>query len=378
MNNKQFAIICNPENRRFDFFRQAVLSVNNQEPIVISYLDLLQNKVDLDTLFSQIDVLKIETFGENFEVKKELIALGTSEFEPNFISKEEALNLPFDKGRIEHSKQLYLGFCNLLDNLQQHLDKFPNIQVMNSPKSIKTMFNKTKTHQFLNKNNLAVIPAMYEVKNFEDLLLKMKTNNWSRVFIKPNYTSSASGVIAFRVNKDKMQAITSVFIKTEKEEVKLYNSLKIQTYTDYQTIKTIVNLLAKDSFIVEKWMTKVSNAKGVYDFRIHTVNAKVKQVVARQSKSPMTNLHLGNERGDLKEIKKDIGSKNWQNLCELAEKTATKFDQSLYIGLDVLLTKNQEKPYIIEANAFGDLLPNVLIDGKNTYETQVNYYLNIP
>lgn len=375
MKNIQFTIICNPENRRFNYFQQAILKKGFKNAIVISYIDLLQENIDLNSILAKTDVLRIESFGENFEVYKELIALGSSN-NNHFISKEQATNLVFDKGLIQHSKQLYFGFCKLLKRIEKNINKFPNIKVMNSTASIQLMFNKTACHHYLKEKSISVIPAIYNIKNFDELLFEMKKNKWQSVFIKANYTSSASGVIAFRINKNKIQATTSVKLFRKNGEIKLYNALKISTYTNLEDIKAIIDFLAKEDVIVERWVPKANTEDGFYDFRILTVAGKVKQVVVRQSKSPLTNLHLGNKRGDLEAIKTQIGFEKWKQICDLAENTAKQFPYSLYIGLDVLLSKNYNNTYIIEANAFGDLLPNVLIDGMNSYETEVDL-LNI-
>jgi hypothetical protein len=42
------------------------------------------------------------------------------------------------------------------------------------------------------------------------------------------------------------------------------------------------------------------------------------------------------------------------------------FPKSLYAGIDLLLMPGLRKPAILEINAFGDLLPNVLHNGLDT------------
>lgn len=369
-----FAIICNPGNRRCQFFKTAVVSQGFEVPLVISYKSILHNEVDLEDVLKNIAVLKIESFGEDFGVEKEIIALA-SHLNEDFISVEAITNLPFDKGRIQYSKQLYLGCKILLHRIQKAISKSPNLKVMNAVDDILLMFNKIEYHQYLTTKGIPVIPAIYNVQSFDDLLAKMKRKSWNRVFIKPNFSSSASGVIAFRINGDKMQAITSVELVEENGEIKLYNSLRIRTYTDLSKIKAIVNILVVDDLIVEKWIPKASNENGSYDFRIVTIKGKAMHTIARQSRSPLTNLHLGNKRGDLNIIKEEIGEEIWNKLLKLAADTSKLLPQSLYAGLDILLSKNHQKQYVIEANSFGDLLPNLYIDGLDTYRTQIKQYV---
>ncbi len=369
----RFAIICTPENRRYSYFERAVTFHGFLPPICISYLDVLQNKADLTQVLSSVDVLKIESIGENFNAQKELIALAENQHS-SFISKSKAKQLSFDKGIIRFNRQEYCGFQLLLQKIQEALTLFPHIQVMNSINDISLMLDKTRFHQKMIQKKISVIPAIYNIKNFTELIQKMMEHNWTRVFIKPNHGSSAAGVIAFRKNSTKMMATTSIEYTAKKGEIKLYNSLKIRRYQDPEQIEQIVNTIAQDGIIVEKWLPKPSIEGSVYDFRVVTINQKANHIIARQSTSPMTNLHLGNRRGNLDRIKTEIGAKAWNHLQELAKKTAAALPNSLYAGLDILLTKGTYKPYLIEANAFGDLLPNLLINGHDTYQAQIQYY----
>lgn len=92
--------------------------------------------------------------------------------------------------------------------------------------------------------------------------------------------------------------------------------------------------------------------------------------------SPITNLHLGNQRGDPDKLMKQMNSSSnpncWNEIKETCEKVASEcFPMSFYMGLDVLVTPDFKKHYILEVNAFGDLLPRILIDDMDTYTMQV-------
>ncbi len=369
----RFGIICNPSNRRFDFFKQAVISQGFSPPLCISYWDILQKKVDLAQAFNAIDVLKIESSGEDFAVRKELLALAATHGS-NFISSQSSKQLSFDKGIIRHGRQEHVGFQMLLQKIQKATEAFPNLQIMNAVEDILLMLDKTRFHKKMLLQNIAVIPAIYNITSFEELIQQMKLQNWTRVFLKPNHGSSASGVIAFRKNGPKMMATTSIEYTQTKGTIKLYNSLKIHKYQNPKQIEKIVNIIAQNGIIVEKWISKSTLKSSIYDFRVVTTNQNPKHIIARQSHSPLTNLHLGNRRGNLELIKNEIENTSWHNLEELAKQTARAMPQTLYAGLDILISKETQEPYLIESNAFGDLLPNLLADGLDTYETQIQHY----
>jgi hypothetical protein len=47
------------------------------------------------------------------------------------------------------------------------------------------------------------------------------------------------------------------------------------------------------------------------------------------------------------------------------------FPGSLYAGIDLLIANGFRKHAILEVNAFGDLLPNVLWNGRDTYTAEI-------
>lgn len=372
----QFTLIGNPENRRCQYFIAAVKSQGFAAPFVVSYLDILQQKVDLNNIFAQTDYLRLESPGENRTVHQAFLKLGVEHplLDPaSSIGLAALQQLPFEKGRIQFLRQNHLGFVSFLDQLQARIEAHPQLKLMNGIKGIKLMFDKTACHQHFSQHNIAVPLALYSIKNYEDLRSKMQEKGWKRVFIKPIHGSSASGVIAFRTQGDKVQAITSVELIKEGAAFKLFNSLKIRTYNSAIEIACLVNFLAKEGVLVEQWIPKASLEGGTFDLRMVVIGGKTQQVVVRQSQSPMTNLHLGNQRGHIEEVKEVIGLEKWQAMSLLAEQAAASLPNTLYAGMDVMISNSLKKNYILEANAFGDLLPNVFINNMDTYTSTINY-----
>lgn len=372
----QFTIIGNPENRRCQYFKAAVKSQGFTAPFVVSYLDILQQKVDLHTIFAKTDYLRIESFGENHAVSDALLHLGANH--PNLgdassIESSAIQRLTYEKGRIQFLKQQHLGFINFLDQLQQTIHIHPQLKLINSIEGIKLMFDKNACHKHFIQHKIRVAPAIYTIQNYEDLRFQMQEKGWTSVFIKPIHGSSASGVIAFRAKKNKIQAITSVESIQTSESFKLFNSLKIRTYTNEKEVAALINYLAKEGLIIEKWIPKAALDEGAFDLRMVVIGGKTQQVVIRQSKSPMTNLHLGNKRGSLEKVKNLIGTHQWQNMCYLAEQAVISLPHTLYAGVDIMISNTLKKCYVLEANAFGDLLPNVFINNMDTYTSTVNH-----
>jgi glutathione synthase/RimK-type ligase-like ATP-grasp enzyme len=128
----------------------------------------------------------------------------------------------------------------------------------------------------------------------------------------------------------------------------------------------------KERVLIEEWIPKASMDNKVFDFRILTINGKARHTVVRTSRHPVTNLHLGNRRGNLEELETLIGSDKINEVKTLAEKASLCFADSLYAGVDILLSNDLSVSKVLEVNAFGDLLPGINHNGESTYEAEIN------
>ena len=119
-------------------------------------------------------------------------------------------------------------------------------------------------------------------------------------------------------------------------------------------------------------MPKASRQGKNFDLRVVVINGQAQHIVMRSSSSPMTNLHLGNARGDLDALISELGPERFalaQDCAALAHRPFS--DQSLYAGADIMFSPSCDEVMAIEINAFGDLIPNVFIDGEDTYGAEV-------
>jgi hypothetical protein len=61
----------------------------------------------------------------------------------------------------------------------------------------------------------------------------------------------------------------------------------------------------------------------------------------------------------------------WSSLIQSCEAVAKLFPKSLYIALDVVVSINLKHHFILEVNAFGDLLKGVSYKSLNPQEAEV-------
>jgi glutathione synthase/RimK-type ligase-like ATP-grasp enzyme len=367
---KQFILIANPENRRAKYFEEAVKSEGFTAPLVLAYSDLLSGKINLEATLPYRGFLRIESPGENHQVAQQLLALGaTAKLRARAMhcSAESALNQQLEHGRIAYLEQHHQGFLAFLAKIEKALETRPNLKLMNSLEAIRLCFDKAACHQRLVAEKVSVPPAIYEVVDFEDLELKMQGKGWSRVFIKPLHGSSASGVLAYRKQGKRVQLISSLELERRGKDTYFFNSLRIRKYEQLEDIREIIDFITAEGVIVEQWMPKASLEGGVFDLRILVIGGKAMHRVIRQSESPMTNLHLGNQRGDFQAFLDLVGPKKWEEMQKLAEDAVAALPPMTYAAVDLMIDKRLKQAYILEVNAFGDLIPNVFVDGLDSY-----------
>jgi hypothetical protein len=381
-----FVVVGNPGSRRVLLFQEALLRRGLSPARLVSYADLLAGRASLAPHLSPGDVVRIESPGKSLEVERALIALGAEAMEKNRepgarIDPEEALALSEEKGRIRYPRQGYLGFRELCGRLAGEIAGAPGVSVMNSPGDIVIMFDKRLCHARFMAAGIPVPRSLGDVRGWDDLLQKMRAARARRVFVKLAHGSSASGVVALREAAGGFSAITSVERIRRGGETILFNSRSIRHYTRPDEIADIVGILCREGAQVEAWLPKAKIAGKPFDVRVVTIAGAAAHFVARIGNSPMTNLHLGNPRGDAAALLEAIGPEAWEEAKSACERAAAEFPASLYTGVDLLIAprpRPRVKHAILEINAFGDLLPGVLHAGMDTYGAEIEAVLRGP
>lgn len=249
-------------------------------------------------------------------------------------------------------------------------------QTMNHPQDIAVMFDKPQCCGVFLRHNIPVSRSLGKIYNYDHLREQMQKQECDRVFVKLSHGSAASGVVAYRANSRFESAITTVERVRENGRTLLYNSRKISHYTKTADIADIINILTAEGVQVEEWQHKAQLQGCGFDVRVVVINGEAQHIVVRLGKSPMTNLHLGNERGDTEEFLAKVGKENWQVMKQTCEAAAALFPNSLYCGVDLLILPDWQQHVILEINAFGDLLPGIIWNGMDTYTSEISSVLD--
>lgn len=322
MTSLRFFIVGNPENRRVQMFLDALAKEQKSccAASVYSYRDLLTRPETMNRLFSEIaqtsrfdmsgasestlnerttPIIRLESPGENFLVEKELIRLGYSDAQSEgtpSICSSELDRQEEDRGLIFYPGQWRCGLVRFLNQMATRAEETERatgrpIRFMNTPKDIAVMFDKRETWIRCANGGVPVPPALTNISSFDQLISEMERRDWRRVFVKLASGSSASGVGAlYRPQFGRIRLITSAELVRAKGEIRLYNSLKIRTYTSTQDVADIIDALARQGVHVEKWLPKASQDGLPFDLRLVVIGGRCGHGVVRKGSSPMTNL----------------------------------------------------------------------------------------
>lgn len=369
-NPHQVVLIAPPTSRRVKAFQQALQQIKWPSAQVVSYGDVLNNPERLIKAVQCGAIVRLESSGECAQTERLLLNLGNAVVPHYAIEHTE--NLQLEQGEIIPSNQWYAGLTLFFKHTQQVLQQAAQHYRMFDIDEGLVFFDKRKTLSYWQHNNLSIPKQLNAtVENFEHLLSCLVQQNMPRVFIKLANGSAASGTMALSFNGKALKALSTIDMVTTGQYTRFYNTRKIKQYTNAQTIEKIVNYLLKYHLLqIEAWTPKASYQGKVFDVRVVVINGQAQHTLIRLGKQAMTNLHLENGRGDLAKIKAYLGE-SWSSIPALAEQAMQAFPKSLYAGLDVLITQHQKKPYLLEANTFGDFHPNTYVQGLDTYQAEL-------
>ncbi|GAA5166502.1 STM4014 family protein [Viridibacterium curvum] len=305
-------------------------------------------------------VFKIESPGDDPVAQHKLCVLGCR------LLGRDVPSLPAH-GELRDTDAWFAGFSAALGTLAALLAQHPHLQMVNAPAEVLLMTDKLACQQHLVRHAVSTPRLLGPVINYDDLQSRLDQNQLDRVFIKARYGSSAAGVVAYRrASGGREQATTTARIERTSSGLRLFNLKRMSRYSTRHDIADLINALAGQQAYVEAWLPKPRHGDASYDFRVVTLAGRVAHRVARVGQHIMTNLHLGNRRGDAASL---LNAPDLAALEAVSMHAAASFPQSLVAGFDVVVKGG--KASILEANAFGDLLPGLQWQGQDTYAAQL-------
>lgn len=375
---RRFVLVGNPDCRRVLLFQAALDRLGLPAPVLIPWSELLSGQADLARVLQSGDVVRLESPGRDWNVERALLhagsdAPGGEPFDRLTPAQVEALT--FERGRIHAPRQWFLGFRHILAQVRAQLAQCPPHVATSDPDEIAVMFDKPACHQRLQQVGVRVPETLGTPGSFAELRERMLEARCPRVFVKLAHGSSASGVVAYQCQGDRHQAATTTEVVRAHGEVRLYNSRRVRILTGLEEITEVIDALCRHRVHVERWLPKAGLDGKSFDLRMVSINGEPRHGVARLSRSPMTNLHLLNGRAAVERVQERMHPETWDAVLATCRRTATAFPHSLQAGIDLLIGPDYRRHAVGEVNAFGDLLPGIFHEGRDTYTAQIEAVL---
>ncbi len=275
---------------------------------------------------------------------------------------------PLLHGELAHQHHWYAGFRDLLQSLPARAG------YLNPPDDIAGMSDKLACQRRLRAQGIAIPPLLGEIDGYESLQALLREHGAGQVFVKARYGSSGAGVLAYRRNRGGREAAYgSAELSGDGGRARVFNSLRPRRYDDGARIARLIDAIAAQGAYVERWIPKprAPDDQGDryggahYDIRAVALDGFLRHRVARVGRGPLTNLHLGNRRGALTHWLDDAAMHALETATQQA---AMAFPRSRMIGFDLILREGRS--WVLEANAFGDLLLDLPWQGLSTYQDQ--------
>lgn len=367
---RAIVVIGNPENRRVQMFCAAASRLDLPAPRVIAYGDLLDNGLDVKRAVMPQSLVRIESPGENEPVERALIALGASETPDAERPRDYTPGQPVEHGRIYCPRLWYRGFCRLLETWQQELDGLP-VAWMNHPDDIRLAFDKAACQAFLDRHGIPVPRRLGTVASYDDLRAANAQDE-----PQPGVFETGPRLLGLRRRRPAGQPRPDLRDhvgggRPSRGRGAALQLLGLARYESEPEVASLVNSLCVHGLHLEAWMPKASLGGRTFDLRVMVIAGDVCHLVMRTSRGPITNLHLGNQRGDLAELFRKIPADRIQEALDTCRRVAALFPRSLYLGIDLVFTPSFRRHAVLELNAFGDLLPGVLHLGQDTYTAEL-------
>lgn len=359
----RFILIANPKNRRVTFFTEALREAGLPAPEVVSWLDVLRTPEKLAALDPGPALVRIDSFGEDFEVERELLSRGGFEGAADYEER---------RGEVIAPAVAHRGFQRVMNEVLAPLfaDR-PRWAQLNPLDEIDEFFDKRRTARRFRDAGIPVPEFLDEVPSSAEALLDAaRARGWRQLFVKPAMGSSASGVLLVSLSP-RAGGPSQIRTSLEWDAPRWFNNLKLSHYRTRDDVRRALQFVLDQGAQVERAIPKGKLGDAFFDCRVLCIAGEPRFIVVRQNEHAITNLHLGGWRGDLEQLKSALAPGAWDAMLATCRQVAGLY-RSLHVGLDVLFEADLSVHRVIEANAFGDLFPNATLDGKSVYRWEID------
>jgi len=331
----KFLLMGDTKGKRINTFVDCLKHMDITDYKIISWKDVIEDSSIIQKDLSSNTIIKIEPPEKDLYIYKSFLKKGISK---GILNNKDIEKINFEKCPIVAPGQWYEGVREVFLEIENILNHNRNVFSMINIEESLIMMDKERTYNFLSgkEKNFNLPEKLKSYKSYEQF--KNDTGDRSlKCFMKLRHGSGSEGVIAYSNNKRLNEECIYTSLAYSKDEDIFFSTYK-------------VNYIDK-----------------VYDTRAIVIDNKVEYLLSRLSRTPITNLHLKNER---KESKEFMDTKTIDIIENASKGVMNLFENSFMAGIDVVMSK-KNKPYIIDVNPFGDLLHHLIGTDKNIYYKEI-------
>jgi hypothetical protein len=351
----QLVLLGNPDHRRVTGFQAALASQGFAPARVVAWRDYLDG-AELPEA-GEAALLRVDSFGQDFEVERRLLQRGGLADVERLVDR---------RGEVRHPRVGHSGFELALDALAADLARRPGWVELNPPAEIAELFDKRRTSRRFEEAGVPVPERLADVPaSPAELIERVRALGWPAAFVKLSCGSSASCLAHVAAGSEVLVTTT-----LEWDAPRWFNTRRVQRLRDPAAIDRALAFILSQGAHVERAVEKARLGGVPFDLRVLCVAGAPAFAVVRQSRLPMTNLHLGGRRGDLPGLLARVPAATWDALLGTCRRVAALY-RALHVGVDVMLESGLVTHRVLEANAFGDLLPGLTRGGVSVYEWEI-------
>ena len=240
-----------------------------------------------------------------------------------------------------------------------------DVYFLNTPDALLRALDKKETKEVLMDKGLKVTPMLPSPQSFDELR-QLLADCGRGCFLKPRYGSGAGGIMAVRYQPNRNKWV--VYTTLQQVDGVIHNTKRIHRLSTEKEMIPLAEAVMQTEAILEEWIPKEQLQGENYDLRVVCRESEIDYIVVRCSKGSITNLHLNNKAHWWNEL--SLPEVVRQQIYFQCQEAVQSLDLQ-YAGVDVLIERGTDIPYIVEVNGQGDHVYQDMFAHNSIYIQQI-------
>jgi hypothetical protein len=353
-------VVADPGSPRWRSFRSELVPAGLTLELV-SWDEVLRVDGDARRLpaLQQPAVLRVDSPDSKEATARALmqLALASPRSIPGPPFEQAAVSRRYRPGEIWPPLQYHAGLVEALTRLQDSLADLPWVRPWLSPTAIIAMFDKVATRARLAAAGLPHTTG-FEPASLEALLDELQTRRWRRAYLKLRYGYAGCGLVLLDLRRQRGMA-------TVDETAGYFANTRHLRWRPLQELHDVIGFIIAQGATCERAIPLAELDGDPIDLRLVVIDGEARFAIFRQSRVPITNLHLVGRRADTQRCRQLIGRRLWADAVDASIRATALFEAPL-AGVDLAIGRNRLDLAILELNAFGDFFPHLRDEGGHT------------